>query len=100
MDLTVPMKELIVPNAGNTINFYQQLKALRDKEGTLDAEVGTLKKKIDDMTSDIWSKEFIDGMSADQLAPLKAELAKLEASLPGCGSSCGERTGTVASCAV
>ena len=82
MDSDGANKELIVPNAGNTINFYQQLKALRDKEGTLDAEVGTLKKKIDDMTSDIWSKEFIDGMSADQLAPLKAELAKLEASLP------------------
>ena len=82
MDSDGANKELIVPNAGNTINFYQQLKALRDKEGILDAEVGTLKKKIDDMTSDIWSKEFIDGMSADQLAPLKAELAKLEASLP------------------
>ena len=82
MDSDGANKELIVPNAGNTINFYQQLKALRDKEGALDAEVGTLKKKIDDMTSDIWSKEFIDGMSADQLAPLKAELAKLEASLP------------------
>lgn len=82
MDSDGANKELIVPNAGNTINFYQQLKALRDKEGTLDAEVGTVKKKIDDMTSDIWSKEFIDGMSADQLAPLKAELAKLEASLP------------------
>ena len=82
MDSDGANKELIVPNAGNTINFYQQLKALRDKEGTLDAEVGTLKKKIDDMTSDIWSKEFIDGMSADQLAPLKVELAKLEASLP------------------
>jgi len=82
MDSDGANKELIVPNAGNTINFYQQLKALRDKEGVLDAEVGTLKKKIDDMTSDIWSKEFIDGMSADQLAPLKAELAKLEASLP------------------
>ena len=82
MDSDGANKELIVPNAGNTINFYQQLKSLRDKEGTLDAEVGTLKKKIDDMTSDIWSKEFIDGMSADQLAPLKAELAKLEASLP------------------
>ena len=82
MDSDGANKELIVPNAGNTINFYQQLKALRDKEGMLDAEVGTLKKKIDDMTSDIWSKEFIDGMSADQLAPLKAELAKLEASLP------------------
>lgn len=82
MDSDGANKELIIPNAGNTINFYQQLKALRDKEGILDAEVGTLKKKIDDMTSDIWSKEFIDGMSADQLAPLKAELAKLEASLP------------------
>ena len=82
MDSDGANKELIVPNAGNTINFYQQLKALRDKEGILDAEVGTLKKKIDDMTSDIWSKEFIDGMPADQLAPLKAELAKLEASLP------------------
>ena len=82
MDSDGANKELIVPNAGNTINFYQKLKALRDKEGALDAEVGTLKKKIDDMTSDIWSKEFIDGMSADQLAPLKAELAKLEASLP------------------
>ena len=82
MDSDGANKELIVPNAGNTINFYQQLKALRDKEGALDAEVGTLKKKIDDMTSDIWSKEFIDGMSVDQLAPLKAELAKLEASLP------------------
>lgn len=65
-----------------------------DKEGTLDAEVVTLKKKIDDMTSDIWSKEFIDGMSADQLAPLKAELAKLEASLPDVEAR-GERTGTM-----
>ena len=42
MDSDGANKELIVPNAGNTINFYQQLKALRDKEGTLDAEVGTL----------------------------------------------------------
>ena len=91
----VPIKELIIPNAGNTINFYQQLKALRDKEGTLDAEVGTLKKKIDDMTSDIWSKEFIDGMSADQLAPLKRSWQSWK-HLCRIGSSCGERTGTVA----
>ena len=38
MDSDGANKELIVPNAGNTINFYQQLKALRDKEGALDAE--------------------------------------------------------------
>ena len=38
-------KELIVPDAGDKINFYQQLKALRDKESALEGEVKDLNKK-------------------------------------------------------
>ncbi len=75
-------KELIVPDAGDKINFYQQLKALRDKESALEGEVKDLKQKIDDLNSDIWWKEFIDELPADQLAPLKADLANLQAQLP------------------
>ena len=75
-------KELIVPDAGDKINFYQQLKALRDKESALEGEVKDLKQKIEDLNSDIWWKENIDELPADQLAPLKADLANLQAQLP------------------
>ena len=74
-------KELIVPDAGDKINFYQQLKALRDKESALEGEVKDLKQKIDDLNSDIWWKEFVDELPGDQLAPLKADLANLQAQL-------------------
>lgn len=75
-------QELVIPNAPNTINFYQQLKALHDQEVALASDLTTLKQNISDLESDIWSKENLDGWSEAQLAPLKANLANMQASLP------------------
>lgn len=58
------------------------MKALHDQEVALASDLTTLKQNISDLETDIWSKEFLDGWTADQLAPLKANLANMQASLP------------------
>ena len=55
---------------------------MRDKEGALENEVKELKQKIEDLNSDIWWKENIDELPADQLAPLQPDLANFQAQLP------------------
>ena len=78
LDTDGAFKELILDNAGNTINFYQQLKALRTQEKALADSVENAKSAVEDLKSDIWWKENIEGASEAVLAPLREQLTQLE----------------------
>ena len=74
-------KELVVDNAPNTVNFYQQLKALRDQEAALAKAVDDAKTAAENLESDIWSKQYLDGEPESVLAPLRQQLAQLQAAV-------------------
>ena len=82
LDTDGSKKELIVDNAADTVNFYQQLKVLRDREQALAKRVEDAKTKAEELTNDIWTKENLEGAPESVLQPLREELARTQASIP------------------
>ena len=79
LDTDGSKKELIVDNAADTVNFYQQLKVLRDREQALAKRVEDAKTKAEELTNDIWTKENLEGAPESVLQPLREELARTQA---------------------
>ena len=55
-----------------------------NKESALEGEVKDLKQKLRTLTPDIWWKENIDGLPADQLAPLKSRPCEFTGTIARC----------------